>query len=183
MFISNSTLIDSDASAIRSQAERLQDENLSRSQRKAIVALILGVLVGGATAAKVYSCVKITTWGIFLTCKGLQWSLGSIKIAEFAFGVSYLLASLFAAAAAATVGLPLLLGAAAGAAVGALVYYVPWNSLFQWLRNAVNGFWNWLVEMFQALRDAVASWFQQPEGRRRCRHCGSWHYSLRVSVH
>jgi len=59
----------------------------------------MGVLVGGATAVKAYSCVKITSGGVFLMCKGLEWSFASIKVAEFSFGAIYASTSSVAAAA------------------------------------------------------------------------------------
>jgi hypothetical protein len=164
----------------------LQDDGTSWQHRKKAVANILGLLVGAGTAYKLYTCVNITSAGIFLKCKGLKWGLA--KIGEFGIGASYLSAeSAFSAKTAATIAAqltspPILIGAATGVAVGALVYFVPWNSLFQWLRSVLNGFWSWLVEMFRALSQKVSSWFQKPESRRRRRrrsHASS-HHSMRM---
>lgn len=156
---------------IRSEAERLQDNHTSWEQRKGIVAFILGALVGGGTtAAKLYTCTKLASGGIFLQCQGVKAGMAGLKFLEIGSATlkaGYGKASLVAAAE--IVGTPVLIGATTGVVVGALVYYVPWNSLFDWLRNLWNGFWNWLVEKFQAFCQSVASWWQEDGRRSRSR--------------
>jgi hypothetical protein len=148
--------------AIKSQADRLQDKKLSMNQRKGLVASILGGLVAGTTAFKVYTCLDITAKGVFLQCQGIKFGMAGLKtfeLGKMTFAAGSMKSSFIASASA--LGPPILIGAAAGVAVGALVYYVEWDSVLQWLENLWNGFWNWLVRMFKALRETVASWFQE----------------------
>jgi hypothetical protein len=148
--------------AIKSQADRLQDKKLSMNERKGLVASILGGLVAGTTAFKVYTCLDITAKGVFLQCQGIKFGMAGLKtfeLGKMTFAAGSMKSSFIASASA--LGPPILIGAAAGVAVGALVYYVEWDSVLQWLENLWNGFWNWLVRMFKALRETVASWFQE----------------------
>lgn len=159
--------------AIKSQADRLQDKNLTMNQRKALVASILGGLVAGTTAFKVYTCLNITAKGVFLQCQGIKLGMAGLKafeLGKMTFAAGSMKSSFVASASA--LGPPILIGAAVGVAVGALVYYVEWDSVFQWLKNLWSGFWNWLKRIFEVLRETVASWFQE-RGRDKDSHRSS----------
>ncbi|PVH71940.1 hypothetical protein DL98DRAFT_660336 [Cadophora sp. DSE1049] len=184
---SSTTLFSSDfQSDIRSQAERLQDSQTTWKERRGIVASILGGLVGGsaAMAAKLYTCTKLTSGGIFLQCQSVKVGFGSLKFLEIGSATlkaGYVKTSLVAAAE--LVGAPLLIGAATGVTVGALVYFMPWDSVFDWLRSLWNGFWNWLVEKFEALRKSIASWWREDGRPKKGQSHHSRSRSRRVSGH
>ena len=66
-----------------------------------LVASILGGLVGGGTTAlKLYTCVNITGGGVFLKCQGIKLGLGGLKaleIGEFVFQAGGVKSSIVAA--------------------------------------------------------------------------------------
>lgn len=151
---------------MRFEAERLRDKRTTWKERRGIVAFILGGLVGGGTmAAKLYTCTALTSKGFFLQCQGVKAGFAGMKFFEIgSFTLKTGSVKTSVAAVAELVGPPFLVGAVTGVAVGALVYFVPWDSLFDWLRSHWNGFWSWLAEMFKALCNSIASWWRE-DGR------------------
>ncbi|CZR59479.1 uncharacterized protein PAC_09371 [Phialocephala subalpina] len=133
---------------IKRQTEQLQNPKGSWKERKSWVAGLLGLISGGSVG--LYTCVNMTSWGVSLKCAG--WQLG-IKYASTTATLN-------------VAGISVLAGGAAGVTVAALVYFVPWDSLFQWLKNTLSGIWDWLLDKFRQFSEAVKTWIHKRSKRR-----------------
>lgn len=125
---------------IRAHLQRMHNTRMSGNwwrEWKGTVAAILGIVV---TGAKLTFGMKAAVGGIFV-----NWSFAGHVFQAGAFGAK-------ASAVATAAGPAVLLGAG----VAAAVYFVPWESLFQWLRGALSRIWDWICDLWEGIQKLLS---------------------------
>jgi hypothetical protein len=142
-YISGAALL-SQEEAARIASHLAQLQKGTWETRKGTVATILGVLTGLGVA--LHGCiVKVSAWGVY------------IKLGGILNGIS---GGFWKATASAVFGAGIQ-GVAAGVAAAALVYFIPWPSLFKWIKAKIVNLCSFLVEKFNNLVAWVRSYWNK----------------------